>query len=186
MFINLFWVDISERNSILFLETHITEWLTAGLEQYVGGCELFTPLQMCVRGRVHADPADVKTLAAPLLLSWHLTICVLCHLLMSSPLPLVLLFVQSMLMMKFSRAVPKAFLISFTGEGGDEIESSHAPLFDAALLLISSWILMQRASLILSSSHLFLTPPSICLFFFLNPPLSRSHLLCCLAFFPSP
>lgn len=36
----------------------------------------------------------------------------------------------------FFKAVPKAFLISLTGGGGDKIESSHMPLFDAAFLFI--------------------------------------------------
>lgn len=37
-----------KHNSAVFVEIHITEWLTTGLEQCVGGCELFTPLRMHV------------------------------------------------------------------------------------------------------------------------------------------
>ena len=60
-----FLVGISEHYSFLFLEIHITEWLTTGLELCVcvGRCELFTPLQM--RVCVCVVPADVKALAAP-------------------------------------------------------------------------------------------------------------------------
>lgn len=97
---------------------------------------------MCVC--VHADPADVQALTAPLA-------CQLAfNRLYSVPFAdiftptfiflrfiLYSLSVQSILM-KFSRAVLKAFLISFIGGGGDEIESSHIPPFDAAFFFISS------------------------------------------------